>query len=240
MQQNYFILGAFLALSLLFLVQSQTSHQAVNRSSQCGELSQKAMQTQYIKSFIAEQFNMSINVEMDYEAFMHKVNEFFSPSEFNEAFTVIAQENCSEDVLQPNGKYWEYHCDYNPRRIPQNRWYVQCHTAYNPCRNKTVHCSCNGQDTGDCSDGIYRRLECSCQNQTQCSVPYVIAQDWEEVRRNVMYMELDESQRLELNTCGLVSPMETYLSSKWKLKQERVAVACTCVEQRPKPTELHL
>lgn len=227
--------AVLLDLSLFPLVHSESClEEARNTSPRC-ELSQKTMQREYIQCLANTQFNMTIGVEVkDFEIMLSKANEIFNPNEFDDTIESISTQNCSKDILQPRYKYWSYQCHYNPRRIPQNKWFVECHKKLNPCRNKTVECLCDNtrspKETSTCSDGVNRKFRCTCPpGEPSCSVTYTIAQDWREVYHKSIYLELGSSEPLD--TCSKVSPMELYLSNKWHLKQEKVAVACTCIEQ---------
>lgn len=229
--------AVLLALCFFPLVHSESClEEARNTSARC-EFSQKAMQMTYIQCLANTQFNMTINVEVeDYEIMLSKANEIFDPSEFVDSIESISSQNCLRDVLQPLYNYWSYQCQYNPRRIPQNRWFVECHNKLNPCRNKTVECLCDNtkspKETSTCSDGVNRTLECSCTpGESSCNNTYAIPQDWKEVYHKVIYLELGGNQPLD--TCSKVSPMEVYLSNKWQLKQEKLAVACSCIEREP-------
>ena len=183
---------------------------------------------------------MAINVEVaDYAILTSRANQVLDGNEFVSAFDEIAYDDCRSDRLQPRNKYWQYVCEYDMQRIPQNRWSVECHHNYNPCRNKTITCVCDNtlegvKETSTCSDGVPRRLDCtgSCsEDEDTCDTTYTITQEWREVNITMMYLELSNGTDF-IEMCK-VTPMEVYLSNTWKLKREQVTVACTCEEQLP-------
>ena len=208
---------------------------AVYSHHSCNELTQRKMQTHYILCLAQNDFNMTIRVDVkNYEVMLNKANEFFNHTDFNRPFESIIEQNCSKDKLQPRNKYWSYRCHYNPRRIPQNNWFVECHHQDNPCRNKTISCLCNNtrRETSMCSDGTSRILQCTCPTgEPYCNTSYTIAQKWGKVYHKMTYLELENDECLDVD--GRFSPMEVYMSNKWHLKQEWVPVACSCIEQAP-------
>ena len=202
------------------------------------------MQTDYIKCFADRQFDMSINVAVDdYSIFTSRANQVLDSDDFVRSFDELVHDNCLWDRLQPKNKYWAYVCDYSTKRIPQTRWSVECHQDYNPCRNKTITCTCNNtaargrvKETGACSDGVPRRLDCTggcSEGEASCEVAYAIQQEWTGVNVTTMYLELSREGAAFFETCK-VTPMEAYLGNSWRLRGEKVTVACTCEEQQPK------
>ena len=237
--------GVFLAtlgnLSPVYATCSRTPPPPPSTSSppDCRQLSQREMQTRYINCFVDRHFDMSINVEIeDYGIFTSRANQVLDSNEFLNSFDSMARDNCLRDRLQPKNKHWQYVCDYSSQRIPQTRWSVECHQNYNPCRNKTIQCLCDNtqflKETSTCSDGIARTLDCTgaCSaDEDSCFATYSIAQEWKEVNKTTMYLELIGGVEF-LELCK-VTPMEVYLNNKWKLRREQVTVACTCEEQLP-------
>ena len=207
---------------------------------ECHQLSQRDMQTNYIKCFADRHFDMSINVEVDdYGLFTSRANQVLNSNDFVSSFDELVRDSCQSDRLQPRDKYWQYVCDYSMQRIPQNRWSVVCHNGYNPCRDKVITCLCDNtqqdvKETSTCSDGIPRTLDCTgacSESASSCDATYSIAQEWTEVNTTAIYLELSGGIEF-FETCE-VTPMEVYLSNTWKLRREQVTVACTCEEQQP-------
>ena len=239
------MVGVFLAilgnLSSVYATCSRTLPPPLSTSPppQCHQLSQREMQTNYIKCFVDRHFDMSINVVVDdYGIFTSRANQVLDSNEFVSSFDSMVRDNCLTDRLQPRNKYWQYVCDYSSQRIPQTRWSVECHQNYNPCRNKTIECVCDNtqtlKETSTCSDGVARTLDCTgacSDDEESCIATYSIAQEWREVNTTMMYLELSTGAEF-LELCK-VTPMEVYLNSKWKLSREQVTVACTCEEQWP-------
>ena len=207
---------------------------------ECPQLSQQEMQTSYIQCFANAQFKMSINVAVDdYGVLTSRANQVLDGNEFVSSFDELVSENCLTDSLQPKNKYWKYVCDYNANQIPQTSWSVECHQDYNPCREKMVTCTCNHNnqgisETSVCSDGVPRTLDCTgacLEEEETCQATYSIQQEWTEVNVTTMFLELDGGE--EFITSCKATPMEVYLSNKWRLGHRKVTVACTCEEQEP-------
>ena len=208
---------------------------------ECRQLSQREMQTSYLKCFTDSQFQMSLNVAVDdYGLLASRANQVLDSDEFVSSFDQLVNDNCLTDSLQPKNKYWKYVCDYDMRRIPQTSWSVECHQDYNPCREKRITCTCNSNqegprmETSSCSDGVPRTLDCTgacSEEETSCEATYSIAQEWKEVNVTTMFLELEGGSEL-LAGCK-VTPMELFLSHSWRLSRRMVAVACTCEEQQP-------
>ena len=206
----------------------------------CHQMSQREMQTSYLKCFMDSRFQMSLNVAVDdYGILASRANEILDSNEFVNSFDQLLNDNCLSDSLQPKNKYWKYVCDYDLGRIPQISWSVECHTEQNPCRQKTITCACSenqeGQmETNTCSDGVPRKLDCTgaCSElENSCEATYSIAQQWKEVNVTTVFLELEGSTEL-LDRCK-VTPMELYQSNRWRLRRQKVTVACTCEEQQP-------
>ena len=220
---------------------SSTSH--TSPLEECQQLTQREMHTKYIKCFADKQFDMSLNVIVDdYGIFTGRANQVLDSDDFVSSFDALIDDNCLWDSLQPKNKYWQYVCDYSMLRIPQVRWAVECHHDYNPCRNKTVTCTCDNsadqdvKETGLCSDGIIRRLDCTgvcLEEEASCEVSYTIPQEWTSVNITTLSLELTSNGAEFLEKCKL-TPMEVYLGNSWRLRREQVTVACTCEEQQPK------
>lgn len=232
--------AVFLIALTLSQVHATCSRRQPTPPQECRQLSQREMHTNYIKCFVDRHFNMSINVEVnDYGIFTSRANQVLNSDDFVSAFDDITSDRCEVDRLQPKNKYWQYVCDYSPTRIPQITWSVECHQEYNPCRNKSIECVCDNtgplKETSTCSDGVKRILDCTgvcADDEDSCIATYSIAQEWKEFNTTVTYLELSSSGTEFLKSCK-VTPMEVYLGSKWQLRREQVAVACTCEEQRP-------
>ena len=184
---------------------------------------------------------MSLSVAVDdYGVLASRANEILDSNEFVNSFDQMVNDNCLSDSLQPKNKYWKYVCDYDLRRIPQISWSVQCHTEQNPCLGeKTITCKCRENQEGEmetisCSDGVPRKLDCTgaCSStEESCEANYSIAQQWKEVNVTTVFLELEGSTEL-LDRCK-VTLMELYQSNTWRLRRQKVTVACTCEEQWP-------
>lgn len=219
---------------------NSNSQQTPTSPPECHQLSQREMQTSYLKCFMDNHFQMSLNVAVDdYGLLASRANEILDSNEFVNSFDQLTNDNCLSDSLQPRNKYWKYVCDYDKHRIPQITWSVQCYHEDNPCRQKTITCTCSENQEGEmettsCSDGVPRKLDCTgaCSEQEEsCEANYTVAQEWREVNITSIFLELEGSTEL-LDRCK-VTPMELYQSSRWRLRRQKVTVACTCEEQQP-------